>query len=325
MIKYVLRRFGYGILILIGVNLLTFMLFFAVNTPDDMARLNIGGKRVTAEAIQDWKAARGYDKPLIWNDAASGVNKATDTIFWQHSARLLAGDFGASDAGRDIGYEIKIRMWPSLALALPTFFLGIFVVIVFSMMLVFFRRTKLEVAGIVTAVVMMSISSLFYIIFGQWLFSKILKLFPISGFETGPAMFVFLALPVLIGVFSRIGGDCLLYRSMFLEEINKDYVRTARSKGLPESTVLFKHVLRNACLPILTSTVAVLPMLFMGSLIMESFFGIPGLGSFTIDAINAQDFAIVRTMVFVGTALYVVGLVLTDITYTIADPRIRLK
>lgn len=119
MIKYVLRRFGYGILILIGVNLLTFMLFFAVNTPDDMARLNIGGKRVTAEAIQDWKAARGYDKPLIWNDAASGVNKATDTIFWQHSARLLAGDFGASDAGRDIGYEIKIRMWPSLALALP--------------------------------------------------------------------------------------------------------------------------------------------------------------------------------------------------------------
>lgn len=280
---------------------------------------------MTAEAIQDWKAARGYDKPLIWNDAASGVNKATDTIFWQHSARLLAGDFGASDAGRDIGYEIKIRMWPSLALALPTFFLGIFVVIVFSMMLVFFRRTKLEVAGIVTAVVMMSISSLFYIIFGQWLFSKILKLFPISGFETGPGHVCVLGASGVDRCVFPDRGDCLLYRSMFLEEINKDYVRTARSKGLPESTVLFKHVLRNACLPILTSTVAVLPMLFMGSLIMESFFGIPGLGSFTIDAINAQDFAIVRTMVFVGTALYVVGLVLTDITYTIADPRIRLK
>ncbi len=112
----------------------------------------------------------------------------------------------------------------------------------------------------------------------------------------------------------------------FLEEINKDYVRTARSKGLSETAVLFRHVLRNASLPIITSTVAVLPMLFLGSLIMrKAFFGIPGLGSFTIDAINAQDFAIVRTMVFVGTVLYVIGLILTDVAYTIADPRIRLK
>lgn len=138
-------------------------------------------------------------------------------------------------------------------------------------------------------------------------------------------MISFLLLPICIGVFARIGGDALLYRSMFLEEINKDYVRTARSKGLSESAVLFKHVLRNASLPILTSTVAVLPMLFLGSLVMESFFGIPGLGSFTIDAINSQDFAIVRTMVFVGTVLYVIGLILTDVAYTIADPRIRLK
>ena len=138
-------------------------------------------------------------------------------------------------------------------------------------------------------------------------------------------MISFLILPIAIGVSSRIGGDALLYRSMFLEEINKDYVRTARAKGLSETAVLFKHILRNASLPILTSTVAVLPMLFLGSLVMESFFGIPGLGSFTIDAINAQDFAIVRTMVFVGTVLYVIGLILTDVAYTIADPRIRLK
>ncbi len=325
MIKYILRRIGYGFLILIGVNLLTFVLFFAVNTPDDMARLNIGGKRVTAEAIENWKVAHGYDKPLIWNDQAEGTDKVTKTIFWTNSARMMVGDFGASDAGRDITYEIKTRAWPSLALALPTFLLGVLVIIIYSLGLVFFRKTKIEVGGVVLAVVMMSISSLFYIIFGQWLFSKILKLVPISGYETGTAMVAFLILPIAIGVFSRIGGDALLYRSMFLEEINKDYVRTARSKGLSETSVLFKHVLRNACLPILTSTVAVLPLLFLGSLIMESFFGIPGLGSFTIDAINAQDFAIVRTMVFVGTVLYVIGLILTDITYTIADPRIRLK
>jgi peptide/nickel transport system permease protein len=111
---------------------------------------------------------------------------------------------------------------------------------------------------------------------------------------------------------------------MFLEEIGKDYVRTARAKGLSEAAVLFRHVLRNASLPILTSTVAVLPLLFLGSLIMESFFGIPGLGSFTIDAINAQDFAVVRAMVFLGSVLYIVGLILTDISYTLVDPRIRL-
>ena len=308
MIRYLLRRIGYGFLILIGVNLLTFMLFFTVNTPDDMARLNIGGKRVTAEAIQNWKEEHGYDKPLLWNEKAKGSDKLTDTIFWQHSARLMVGDLGASDAGRDIAYEIKNRMWPSVALAFPTFLLGVFVIVVFSLGLVFFRHTKLEIGGVVFAIVMMSVSSLFYIIFGQWLFSKVLRLVPIA-----------------IGVFSRIGGDALLYRSMFLEEINKDYVRTARAKGLSETAVLFKHVLRNASLLILTSTVAVLPMLFLGSLVMESFFGIPGLGSFTIDAINAQDFAIVRTMVFVGTVLYVIGLILTDVAYTIADPRIRLK
>lgn len=325
MIRYLLRRIGYGFLILIGVNLLTFVLFFTVNTPDDMARLNIGGKRVTAEAIESWKKFHGYDKPLLWNESAEGAKKATETIFWEHSARMMVGDLGASDTGRDIAYEIKNRMGPSIALALPTFLLGVFVIVVFSLGLVFFRHTKLEIGGVILAIVMMSISGLFYIIFGQWLFSKILKLVPISGFENGTAMAAFLILPIAIGVISRIGGDALLYRSMFLEEISKDYVRTARAKGLPESAVLFKHVLRNASLPILTSTVAVLPMLFLGSLVMESFFGIPGLGSFTIDAINSQDFAIVRTMVFVGTVLYVIGLILTDVAYTIADPRIRLK
>jgi peptide/nickel transport system permease protein len=126
-----------------------------------------------------------------------------------------------------------------------------------------------------------------------------LKLVPISGFAGGWDLFVFLALPVVIGIVSRLGSEALFYRTMFLEEIGKDYVRTARSKGLSETVVLFRHVLRNAMLPILTSTVAILPLLFLGALIMESFFGIPGLGSYTIDAINSQDFAIVRSMVFV--------------------------
>ncbi|MCF8167751.1 MAG: ABC transporter permease, partial [Rhodoferax sp.] len=288
------------------------------------ARMNIGGKRVSQDAIEKWKVERGYNKPLLWNDAQPGLEKATKTIFFERSAQLFALEFGASDSGRDIAYELKKRMGPSLALALPTFLLGIFVVVVFALMMVFFRNTYLEFWSFTLAVFLMSVSALFYILLGQFLFSKLLRLVPISGFSNGLDMVVFLALPVLIGLVDRLGGQALFYRTMFLEEIGKDYVRTARSKGLSEPVVLFRHVLRNALLPILTSTVAVLPLLFMGALIMESFFGIPGLGSYTLDAIAAQDFAVVRSMVFVGSALYILGLILTDISYTIADPRIRL-
>jgi peptide/nickel transport system permease protein len=325
MLNYVIRRVGYGVLILIGVNVFTFLLFFTVNTPDDMARMNIGGKRVSQDAIEKWKVERGYDRPLFWNSAAPGTGKLTKTIFYEHSIRLFAFDFGASDSGRDIGYEIRTRVGPSLSLAIPTFILGIVVVIAFALLLVFFRNTYLEFWGFTVAVFMMAISALFYILLGQFLFSRVLKLVPISGFAGGWDLFVFLALPVLIGIVSRLGSEALFYRTMFLEEIGKDYVRTARSKGLSETVVLFRHVLRNAMLPILTSTVAILPLLFLGALIMESFFGIPGLGSYTIDAINAQDFAVVRSMVFIGSVLYIVGLILTDVSYTVADPRIRLS
>ncbi len=324
MINYIIRRIAYGVLVLIGVNVFTFMLFFAVNTPDDMARMNIGGKRVTQDAIEKWKVERGYDKPLFWSDQQSGLEKLSQTVFYERSVPLFALQFGASDSGRDIGYELRQRVGPSIALAVPTFALGIFVVIVFSLLLVFFRNTYLELWGVALAVFLMSISGLFYIIVGQFFFSKLLKLVPISGFAGGWDLFVFLALPIVIGILSRLGGEALFYRTMFLEEIGKDYVRTARSKGLSETVVLFRHVLHNALLPILTSTVAVLPLLFLGALIMESFFGIPGLGSYTIDAINAQDYAVVRSMFFLGSVLYIVGLILTDISYTLADPRIRL-
>ena len=325
MMGYVIRRFFYGILILLGVNLLTFALFFSVNTPDDMARLSLGGKYVTAEVVERWKVAHGYDLPLIYNEGKTGVEKVTETVFYKRSVPMLKGDFGLSYAGKSINREISERVGPSLALAVPTFILGIFVMVTFSLALVFVRRTRLEWIGVALSVTVMSVSSLFYIIIGQWLFSRTLRLVPVSGFSEGTAMAAFLILPVAIGVFSRLGSDTLLYRSMFLEEVGKDYVRTARAKGASEVRVLFSHVLRNAMLPILTSTVSVIPMLFMGSLIMENFFGIPGLGSYTIDAINAQDFSIVRAMVFLGTVAYVIGLTLTDLTYAVADPRIRLR
>ena len=325
MFAYLLRRVLYAIPILIGVNLLTFTLFFVVNTPDDMARLQLGAKHVTPDAIERWKVEHGYDKPLLLNREAQGSAQFTDTIFFRHSAAMFAFEFGKGDDGRDIGNEIQTRMLPSLAIALPVFAIGLLVNISFALLMVFFRATYLDLWGVVLCVVLMSISGLFYIIAGQYFIATLWNLLPISGFADGVDAFKFVLLPVLVGVVSGIGSGSRWYRTIFLEEIGKDYVRTARAKGLSEVRVLFRHVLKNGLIPILTGAVVVIPTLFMGSLITESFFGIPGLGSYTIDAIQAQDFSVVRAMVFLGAVLYIIGLMLTDLSYAWADPRVRLQ
>ena len=325
MSAYLLRRLIYTLPILIGVNLLTFWLFFVVNSPDDMARSQLGEKRVTQAAIDGWKQERGYDKPLFYDGTGAGLDSVTQTVFFDKSLRLFSLDFGVSDSGRDIGGDILERAVPSLALAVPTFLIGIGLNIFIALTLVFFRAGYLDLLATVALVALMSISSLFYIIGGQYLFSKILLWVPISGYEGGVDAWRFLILPIAIGVVSGIGAGARWYRALFMEEMGKDYVRTTRAKGLSELVVLGRHVLRNALIPILTGAVVLLPMLFLGSLIMESFFGIPGLGSYTIDGIQAQDFAIVRAMVFLGAVLYILGLLLTDIAYTLVDPRVRLS
>jgi peptide/nickel transport system permease protein len=325
LIAYLIRRILYAIPILIGVNLLTFALFFVVNTPDDMARMQLGIKRVTPEAIDKWKQQRGYDKPLLVNTAAGGTGKIFDTIFWQKSASMFVFDFGYSDDGRSISREIATRMGPSLAIALPTFLIGLVVYVSFALLMTLFRGTTLDWAGVALCVLLMSISGLFYIIGGQFVVSKLWHLVPISGYTGGVDSFKFVLLPILIGVIGGVGSSSRWYRTIYLEEIGKDYVRTARAKGLSELRVLFTHVLKNAMIPILTGVVVVIPLLFMGSLLTESFFGIPGLGSYTIDAINAQDFSVVRAMVFLGSVLYIAGLILTDVSYTVVDPRVRLQ
>ncbi|MBP8925336.1 MAG: ABC transporter permease [Pseudomonadales bacterium] len=325
MIAYLLRRLLFAIPTLIGVNLLLFTLFFVISSPDDMARAQLGAKRVTTEAVERWKADRGYDKPLFWNASASGTMRLTDTIFAQKSARMFLLDFGKSDVGRDINHELRTRMWPSLAIAVPVFLIGLFLAVSLALMLAFFRATWIDMSGVVICVVLMSISSLFYIIAGQYVVARLWNMVPISGFGDGIDAARFLVLPVAVGVIAGLGGNVRWYRAIFLEEIGKDYVRTARAKGVSELAVLFRHVLKNAMIPILTGTVVVIPTLFLGSLITESFFGIPGLGTFTIDAIMMQDFAIVRSMVFIGSILYILGLILTDLSYTLVDPRVRLQ
>ncbi len=322
---YIIRRILYAIPILIGINIITFILFFVINTPDQMARLHLGMKRVTPEAIEKWKEDHNYHLPIFWNGSESGIKKITQTIFYQKSAGLFIFRFGKSDEGRDIAHEITQRMWPSLAIAIPTFIIGLMVNITVSLFIAFVRGSYLDMVTMIWCVIIMSISGLFYIIGGQFLFGKILNLVPISGYDSGISVFKFVVLPVLIGVIGGIGSGVRWYRTIFLEEIGKDYIRTARAKGLTETRVLFKHALKNALIPILTGVVVVIPQLFMGSLVMEAFFGIPGLGSYTIDAIRSQDFGIVRAMVFLGAMLYIIGLILTDICYSWVDPRIRFE
>lgn len=325
MFSYILRRALYAIPVLLGVNLLTFLLFFMVNSPTDMARIYLGGKYATAEAIEHWQHSYGYDKPLFYNNNEQGLRKITNTLFVTKSLRLFSFDFGVSQRGRDIGQDISQRMWPSLGLAIPTLLLGLWINISLALAMVFFRRSYFDLISVGVCVGLMSISGLFYIIAGQYVIAILEKLTPISGYAPGWSASKFLILPIVVGVFAGLGSGARWYRAIFLEEAEKDYVRTARAKGLSNFVILFRHIFKNGLIPIMTTVVVIIPSLFLGSLIMESFFGIPGLGSYTIIAIQQQDFEIVRAMVFLGTLLYILGLLLTDISYILVDPRVRLQ
>jgi peptide/nickel transport system permease protein len=326
MLTYILRRILYALPILIGVNLITFALFFFVYSPNDMARSILGDKRVAPAMIEQWKLEHGYNLPRIINRAEHGARKLTQTIFWQKSMPLFLLRFGRSDMdGTIISTEIQRRIWPSLHITLPMFLLSLSVAVVVAMLVAFYRGTYLDAAALMVCVLLMSISLLFYIIGGQFLLAKYLRLFPISGYDTGAQGVRFVLLPIVIGFLGGLGGGVRYNRTVFLEEINKDYIRTARAKGLGEGAVLFRHALKNAMIPILTSVIVTIPFLITGNLLLENFFGIPGMGSYVIDAIQKQDFAVVRSMVYLGSLLYVTSLVLVDISYTLVDPRIRLK
>jgi peptide/nickel transport system permease protein len=439
MMTYIIRRSLYAIPVLFGVNVLVFLLFFFVNSPDHMARAHLGQKRVTPEQIDAWKRERLLHLPYFYNagwrrigslPAAETDNQAefptagageyalvieapatqraapsrtvrlqssqperlvlpadfdthgtvslssdaptrrfrlhltpgasaeppalhitftlavpapmhrvlleykeplpllarlTRTIFFQRSVKMLAFQYGPSDDGKDIGAEILKRIGPSLSITVPAFVLGLFLEILVAMGIAVYRGTYVDYWGLTLCVLMMSISTLFYIMGGQVVLGQLLRLVPISGYDYGPYGLKFIALPVIIAVIAGLGGNVRFYRTIFLEEMQRDYVRTARAKGMPEWTVLFVHALKNAMIPILTGVVVSLPFLFAGSLLLESFFAIPRMGSFMIEAIQRQDFAVVQALVSLGSFLYVVGLLLTDISYTLVDPRVHLE
>jgi peptide/nickel transport system permease protein len=321
MMAYVIRRLAYGAVTVVGVLLLLFLLFFQITAPDDVARKALGEK-ARQEQIDQWKHLHGYDRPLL-----PAPGHVADNMLVEHFRRMLTFDFGRSDADDTIILDrIREGIGPSLALTTPLFLIGLLLGIVLSLFVAFFRETYIDRAGVFLAVLGMSVSILLYIIGAQFLIGKLLRWFPISGFDPSPSVvWRFLALPVLVGVVSSIGGNVRFYRTVFVEEVNRDYVRTARAKGAGDLRVMLRHVLGNALIPILTNVVMAIPFLFTGSLLLEAFFGIPGLGSITVDAIDGNDFATLRTMVYIDALLFVLGQILTDISYTLVDPRIRLE
>ena len=321
MLGYIVRRSLYGAVTVLGVLLFLFVLFFLVTKPEDIARKALGEKAPPA-AIAQWIANHGYDKPAFWNH-----ERPTDTLIVEHFRRALTFDFGRSDAD-DVPIARRLRegAGPSLALAVPLFVLELLVAIVLALAVALFRDTYVDRAATVGCVLAMSISMLLYIIAGQYLFGKVLKWFPISGFDPRPDVLIrFVALPLVVGLMAHVGTEVRFYRAVFIEEAGRDHVRTARAKGLDDATIMRRHVLRNALIPILTQVVLAIPFLFMGSLLLESFFGIPGLGSMTVDAIHGNDFATLRTMVYIGALLFVGGQIVTDVSYALADPRVRLE
>jgi len=320
-LRYVLRRLAYGALTVIGVLLLLFALFFLVATPDDVARKALGDKAMP-EAIAQWKANHGYDRPRLWNPAAP-----FDTMLADHFRRLLSFDFGRSDADdTPIADRLRRGVGPSLSLTVPLFLLGLVAAIAIALAVAYLRDSLLDQATRVACVLLMSVPILLYIVAGQYLLGKVLRWFPISGYDPSPDVIVrFLALPVLIGLAANLGQNVRFYRTLFLEERGREYVRTAYAKGCSPAQAMRRHVLRNALIPILTDVVIEIPFLFTGAILLESFFGIPGLGTMTVDAVNGNDFATLRVVVFIGALLFIAGQLMTDIAYTLVDPRVRLE
>lgn len=324
MFSYIIRRLLYAIPILFGVMLITFLLFFIVQPPEARARMMLGEK-APLSVRQHWLHDHGYDKPTFLNTRPG--ERFYDSLFINQMKQLVTFDFGVSDkTGLPIARTFADGVVPSLCLTLPAFIAGFIMAVGLALYQVFIRHSALDRFGIFLCVACMSLPPMIYMFVGQSFLALQLPYFPAYGFDLrGWQTAKFLFLPVSLMVIMNLGYDVRLYRTIFLEEITQDYVRTAQAKGVSQSRLLFVHVLKNGMISLITLVVAHLPLLIMGSLLMENFFGIPGLGNALFHAIQLGDAAMVNAFVYLGAILYIVGLILTDICYAFADPRIRLS
>jgi peptide/nickel transport system permease protein len=308
---YVLRRILYVIPVLLGVCLIIFILFNKV-APDPAFILL--GRHATPTQIAQLHHELGMDRPQLI--------QYLDTV-----KSAFTFDFGYSwSSKQEIWEMIKSGAVPSLTLTVPIFIFSNILAISIALLVAFYRGKFLDKFVLIVTIATMSIPSLAFILFGQYFLAYKLNLFEIAGYERGFPDFVpFVILPIIIYVVISFGPDTRFYRAVILDEVYQDYVRTARSKGMSEIKVMFKHVLKNAMIPILTQTVIQIPGLLLGLLLAESFFSIPGLGAMTITAINNSDFPVIKAMTILSAVGFIVFGVITDVLYTVVDPRMRLK
>lgn len=327
MAYYIVRRILLAVPTVLGVCLFTFLLFNVFASPEAVARRQLG-KNPTQTQVQTWIKAHGMDKPILFNmkPGKDGRVHAFDSRFWNQMKELILFQFPKSDYLHEgVGSLIKEKIGPSLTITIPAFLLSIFATLPLALFVAYYRGTYLDRMALFVCVILMSIVILNYIILGQYLLAVVFKYFPIYGYEYGFGAWKFVLLPVILAVAAGLGGSLRFYRTVMLNEVRADYVRTAMAKGLSEGRILFKHVLKNAMIPILTTTVLSIPFLITGSLLLEMYFGIPGMGNLLLNAINNADFPVIRTLVYVYSLLYIAGSILTDISYTLVDPRVTLQ
>ncbi|MBT7610396.1 MAG: ABC transporter permease [Bacteriovoracaceae bacterium] len=308
---YTFRRLLYVIPVLLGVCLIIYLLFNVV--AGDPTHILLG-KHATAKQMAELRHELGLDRH--WFMQYLDLVKSAFTF-----------DFGRSWSTKQlISSMISEGAIPSLTLTVPGFFISTICAVSLSLLVSFYRGGLFDKFTILICISLMSIPSLAYILFGQYFFAYKLGMFEISGYDFGfPHFIPYIQLPVLIWITLTIGPDLRFYRTVVLDEVYQDYVRTARAKGLGEKLILFKHVLKNAMIPIVTYVVIQIPFLILGALLIESFFGIPGLGGITLNAINSSDFPVIRAMTILSAVAYIIFGVITDILYTVVDPRVRLN
>lgn len=318
MLRYTIRRLLELIPTTIGILLLTFVLFNVVGGSSAAAAVMLG-KNATKDAIEQFNKKHGYDKPLILNTRPG--ESAFDSQFFKFFGDISKGDFGKSVEHKEPVMDVLKRgVGPTLSLTVPLVFFGTFLGLALALGCAALRGSAFDKGVLMMSTVLMSVNYVVWVLAGQFFLAYKWKFFPIWGYESA----FYLALPVLIGVLSSLGVDIRFFRTAVLDEIYKPYVRTARAKGLSNTTILVKHVLRNSLIPIVTYVSLSIPYLFTGSLLLETFFGIPGLGSVSLNAINSADLAVVRAVVLLGALLYQVVNLLTDLAYAALDPRVRL-
>lgn len=309
MLKYVAKRLAELIPTTFGVLLLTFVLFNVVGgSPAEV----ILGKNATAESIAAFNHKWGYDKPLVFS---------RDSQFVRFIGDLCHGDFGYSIENQEPVVEVLKRgVGPSLSLTVPILVGGVALGLSLAMLAAAFRGGVMDRAILIGSTVLMSVNYVVWVLAGQFFLAYGTGIFPVWGYGG----VLYLVLPVMIGMLSSLGSDIRFFRTAILDELYRPYVLTAKAKGLSAGVIMVRHVLRNALIPIVTYVSLSIPYLFTGSLLLESFFGIPGLGSVSINAIHSADMAVVRAVVVLGALLYQVVNLMTDVLYAALDPRVRM-